>query len=74
MASGGSGDVLTGVVGALLARGLPAWEAAGAGAFLHGLAGDLARERLGEEALAASDVSGALAEAIQVVTESGQAP
>ena len=70
MASGGSGDVLTGVVGALLARGLPAWDAASAGAFLHGLAGDLACERMGEEALAASDIVEALGEAFRVVCES----
>ena len=69
MASGGSGDVLTGVVGALLARGWPAWEAASAGAYLHGLAGDLARERLGEEALTASDVAGSLADAFRAVAE-----
>jgi NAD(P)H-hydrate epimerase len=70
MASGGSGDVLTGVVGALLARGLAARDAARAGAFLHGLAGDLACERTGEEALVASDVVEALGEAIRVVCES----
>ncbi len=70
MASGGSGDVLTGVVGAFLARGLTARDAARAGAFLHGLGGDLARERVGEEPLVASDVVDALAEAIRVVCES----
>jgi NAD(P)H-hydrate epimerase len=70
MASGGSGDVLTGVVGALLARGLSAPDAARAGALRHGLAGDLAREREGEEALVASDVVEALGEAIRVVCES----
>jgi NAD(P)H-hydrate epimerase len=70
MASGGTGDVLTGAVGALLARGLPAWEAAAAGAFLHGLAGDLVRECVGEETLAASDVADALGEAFLVTRES----
>lgn len=45
LASGGSGDVLTGVVGALLAQGLTAEEAGAAGAYVHGLAGDLAAER-----------------------------
>jgi ADP-dependent NAD(P)H-hydrate dehydratase / NAD(P)H-hydrate epimerase len=71
MASGGSGDVLTGVVGALLARGLSGWEAASAGAFLHGLAGDLAAERLGEDALTASDVAEAVGEAVRIAGESG---
>jgi NAD(P)H-hydrate epimerase len=70
MASGGSGDVLTGAVGALLARGLTARDAAHAAAFLHGLAGDLARESVGEEALVASDVVEALCGAIRVVGES----
>lgn len=72
MASGGSGDVLTGIVGALLARGLSPWDAASAGAFLHGLAGDLAAERLGEEALAASDLVSELPAALLVVAESGR--
>ncbi len=73
MATGGSGDVLTGVVGAFLARGLPAREAASSAAFLHGLAGDLARERLGEETLAAADIAGELGAAFLFVGESGPA-
>lgn len=70
LATGGSGDVLTGIVGALLARGLSAWEAATAGAYLHGLAGDLVRERLGEESLRASDLPEELGCAFAVVAES----
>lgn len=64
MATGGSGDVLTGVIGALLARGVPARGAAAAGAFLHGLAGDLAAETLGEEGVVASDLVDRLPDAI----------
>ena len=45
LASGGAGDVLSGVVGALLAQGVPAREAAAAGAFLHGRAAEIAAER-----------------------------
>jgi hydroxyethylthiazole kinase-like uncharacterized protein yjeF len=60
MASGGTGDVLTGVLGALLARGLGPGDALQAAVFLHGLAGDLAAERVGEESLVAGDVVGAL--------------
>lgn len=56
MASGGSGDVLTGMVGAFLARGLDASTALQAGCFLHGLAGDLACAERGEEALIAGDI------------------
>ena len=70
LATGGSGDVLTGVVGTLLARGLPAWEAATAGTYLHGLAGDLVRERLGEESLRASDLPEELGRAFAAVAES----
>ncbi len=56
MAKGGSGDVLSGLVGALLAQRLPPFDAAALGVYLHGLAGDLARERLGEVALLATDL------------------
>ncbi|HEX4954614.1 MAG TPA: NAD(P)H-hydrate dehydratase [Thermoanaerobaculia bacterium] len=56
MASGGTGDVLTGMIAALLARGLPAASAARVAAFAHGLAGDRAAERRGEVGLAAGDL------------------
>jgi NAD(P)H-hydrate epimerase len=56
MATGGTGDVLTGVVTALLAQGLGAFDTARLGAHVHGLAGDLAAAKLGEVALTAMDV------------------
>lgn len=56
MATGGTGDVLTGVIAALLAQGLAAFEAAQLGAFVHGLAGDLAAAELGQASLIASDL------------------
>jgi NAD(P)H-hydrate epimerase len=56
MATGGTGDVLTGLVGALLAQRLDAFAAAQLGVYLHGLAGDLARDDQGETALIASDL------------------
>jgi NAD(P)H-hydrate epimerase len=56
MATGGTGDVLSGIVGALLARGLDGWTAAVAAVHLHGAAGDDAAGRVGEESLAASDL------------------
>jgi NAD(P)H-hydrate epimerase len=56
MAKGGMGDALTGMIGALLAQGVAPLEAARAGVFVHGLAGDLAAARLGETAMLASDV------------------
>jgi NAD(P)H-hydrate epimerase len=60
MASGGTGDVLTGMVGAFLARGLEPAAALQAAVYLHGRAGDLAAVRLGQEALIASDLIEAL--------------
>ncbi|MCM3876216.1 MAG: hydroxyethylthiazole kinase, partial [Thermoanaerobaculia bacterium] len=70
LASGGTGDVLTGVVGACLARGLDAFDAACAAAWLHGMAGDFVREVRGEESLSASDVVEALSEAFLEARES----
>ncbi|MEX2102129.1 MAG: NAD(P)H-hydrate dehydratase, partial [Actinomycetota bacterium] len=48
LATGGTGDVLTGVIAGLLARGTSSLDAASAGAFVHGIAGGLAGEELGE--------------------------
>jgi NAD(P)H-hydrate epimerase len=56
MATGGTGDVLTGLIGGLLAQGMPAMDAAILGVFLHGRAGDLAAAKLSEQALTAGDV------------------
>ncbi|MFO7656861.1 MAG: NAD(P)H-hydrate dehydratase [Bacteroidales bacterium] len=56
MATGGSGDVLTGIILALLAQGYNAEDAAVAGVFLHGLAADLAVEDIGQYALLATDM------------------
>ena len=56
MASGGMGDVLTGVIAALRAQGLSPFDAASAGALLHAAAGDLAASDVGERGLLASDL------------------
>ena len=55
MASGGMGDVLSGVIGALLAQGLPPLQAPALGVCLHGAAGDIAAEE-GQRGLAATDL------------------
>lgn len=55
LAAGGTGDVLTGVIAALRAQGLPAFDAARAGALLHAAAGDLAANH-GERGMLASDL------------------
>jgi NAD(P)H-hydrate epimerase len=56
MATAGSGDVLTGLIAALLGQGLEPFAAAQLGAFVHGRAGDLARDALGEISLVATDL------------------
>jgi ADP-dependent NAD(P)H-hydrate dehydratase len=56
MATGGTGDCLTGVIVALLAQGLSPWEAARLGTHIHGLAGDLAAAELGQVSMIASDL------------------
>ena len=70
MATAGTGDVLTGIITGLLAQGLSAWDAACAGVYLHGLAGDLAASEQGEMGLIAGDVIQAIPWALQgVLTE-----
>ena len=56
MATGGSGDVLTGVIAALLAQGMGALDAARAGAYFHGSAGSAAQRALGARAVCAQDI------------------
>ncbi len=57
MATGGSGDVLTGIIGSLLAQGLRPMEAAKAGVLLHGMAGDAAAAALGTRSMTAADIA-----------------
>jgi hydroxyethylthiazole kinase-like uncharacterized protein yjeF len=67
MATGGTGDVLTGLIAGLLAQGVSPGLAAQAGAYVHGLAGDLAAARLGQEAMLAGDLLAEVPAAIQEV-------
>lgn len=64
MASGGVGDVLTGLIAGLAAQGAAPFNAAAAGVYLHGLAGDLAAKEKGEYGLIASDLIDHVPEAI----------
>lgn len=68
LATAGTGDVLTGVIAALLARNLDPFEAACAGVFVHGLAGDIAARDLGEHSVSAADVAERLADAIREIS------
>jgi NAD(P)H-hydrate epimerase len=56
LGTGGTGDVLSGVIASLLGQGVPTWEAACLGVYLHGAAGERIRERLGDAGLLASDL------------------
>lgn len=69
MASGGTGDVLCGVIGAFLAQKIDPFPAAALGAFVHGLAGDLAAKTVGETALKAEDLLDFLPQALRFVEE-----
>jgi NAD(P)H-hydrate epimerase len=64
MASGGMGDVLTGLIAGLLAQGLTLWQAARAGVYLHGRAGDLAAQAGGERGMLALDLMSPLRELV----------
>ncbi|MHC4390393.1 MAG: NAD(P)H-hydrate dehydratase [Planctomycetota bacterium] len=65
LATGGTGDVLTGVIAGFLAQGMPPFAAACLGAHVHGLAGDLAAKRLGQRGMIATDVLEAIPSALR---------
>jgi len=74
MASGGTGDVLTGAIAGFLSQGLDATEAAMLGVYIHGLAGDLAAAAQGEAGMLAGDVLQQLPAAIQQLSGSHLIP
>ncbi|HET7678152.1 MAG TPA: NAD(P)H-hydrate dehydratase [Candidatus Limnocylindrales bacterium] len=63
LASAGTGDVLSGTIGSLLAQGLDVFEACCLGVYLHGVAGEAVRERMGDAGLLASDLPDEVARA-----------
>jgi NAD(P)H-hydrate epimerase len=74
LATGGTGDVLTGIIGGLLAQGIAPLDAARLGVFVHGLAGDLAAADKTARAMVAGDVIEALPRAWRVIEVNGAAP
>jgi len=67
MATGGSGDVLTGVITAIAASGIDTFDAAKAGAYIHGLAGDIAADNIGQWGMTAVDIEEALPAAFKLI-------
>ncbi|MCS6865219.1 MAG: NAD(P)H-hydrate dehydratase [Gemmataceae bacterium] len=74
MATGGSGDVLTGVIAALIGQGLPCFDAAVLGAWIHGRAGDLAAQELSQTALTATDLLDYLPKVFRELEQSWSSP
>ncbi len=74
MATAGAGDVLTGVIAALIAQGLSGWDAACLGALVHGLAGELAAESRGPVGVIATDLIDKLPKAIRQFGIQGAKP
>ena len=67
MARAGSGDVLSGIIGALAAQGMDIFNAAVCGAYLHGLAGDIAAKRYGKRSMLPTDLIECIPEALKIV-------
>ncbi len=65
----GSGDILTGIIGSLLARGIPAFESAWVGSFIHGVMGDLVSEVLSKEGILPPEMLPFIPEAINLIRD-----
>ncbi len=69
MATGGSGDVLTGIILGLLAQGYTSFDTCILGVYLHGLAGDLATRKNSMEAMIAGDINKNIGKAMKKLTK-----
>ena len=69
MASGGMGDVLGGMIAAFLARGVDGFDAAATAVYLHGYAGDMVKEEMGDTGMAAMDLANRIPLAIRRLRE-----
>jgi len=72
MSTAGAGDVLAGIIAGLVCTGLGAYEAAKLGVYIHGLAGDMAAEHRGRNAMIARDIVSAISEVIKGAEHDGQ--
>ena len=72
MATAGSGDVLTGIVVSLISQGLTSDNAAYCGAFIHGLAGDIATKEFGARSVMAMDILQCIPTALRVIETTAQ--
>ena len=72
LSKAGSGDVLSGIIGCLLGQGLPRFDAAAIGAYLHGLAGEIAGRKMGRRCVLARDVITELPEAVSRMEREGE--
>lgn len=69
MSVGGSGDILAGIIGAVAGQGYSAFESACAGVYIHGLAGDVAAEKFGQEAMLPRDIINCLSDSFGILKE-----
>ena len=69
MSVGGSGDILAGMIGSIVAQGLKVFDSACAGVYMHGLAGDSAAEKLGMEAMLPRDIIANLPDSFRLLKE-----
>ena len=73
MSTGGSGDVLAGIIGSVCAQGASVFDSACAGVYIHGLAGDIAAEKLGKEAMLPRDIIDNLSDSFRRLKEKKKA-
>lgn len=69
MSRGGSGDILAGIIGSVIAQGCSIFDGCCAGVYIHGLAGDSAAERLGQEAMLPRDIIDSLSDSFRILKE-----
>jgi NAD(P)H-hydrate epimerase len=73
LASAGTGDVLTGVIAGLVAQGLPLFDAAACGVYLHGQAGEMVRREIGDAGMLAGDLLPVLPKVIMALRQTEMA-